>query len=60
MISKSIHPWGNFLYARRLAMQWLRDELEYDDEKIAHVLSMDKNQVTLLLMTEVEEDAETE
>ena len=41
-------------------MQWLRDELEYDDEKIAHVLSMDKNQVTLLLMTEVEEDAETE
>lgn len=53
MILKDTHPWGNFLHARRLAMQWLREEGE-SDERIAEILSMDKMQVTLIMMTDVE------
>lgn len=54
MIMKSDHPWANFLHARRLAMEWLRNEMKYDDARIARELSMDEMQVTLILMTPVE------
>lgn len=53
MIIKSDHPWQNFLWSRRIVMEWLRNE-GYSDEKIARTLSMDIMQVTLILMTEVE------
>lgn len=54
MIRKSSHPWSNFLHARRLAMQWMRDKMKYGDKEIAKEMSMDTLQVTLILMTEVE------
>jgi hypothetical protein len=56
MISKSNHPWTNFLYARRVVMEWMRKEMLYDDEQIARSLSMDGVQVKLILMTPVEEE----
>jgi len=56
MIKKSSHPWANFLYARRLCLEWMRDECHYSDEQIAHAMSMDAMQVKLILMTEVEEN----
>lgn len=54
VIRKSAHPWGHFLHARRLAMAWLREE-GYSDEQIAHAMSMDTMQVTLILLTWVEQ-----
>ena len=53
MIQKSSHPWGNFLYARRLVIEWLTEE-GHSDLRIARILSMDKMQVTLIKMTPVE------
>ena len=54
MIMKSNHPWQNFLYARRLAMEWMKTECKYSDEEIAKQLSMDPMKVKLILMTPVE------
>lgn len=56
MITKSKHPWANFLHARRICLEWMRKELNYNDEQIAHAMSMDAMQVKLILMTEVETD----
>lgn len=55
MIPKSTTPWGNFLHARRIALEWLRNEGK-NDEEIAEIMCMDKIQVTLILMTSVERD----
>lgn len=42
------HPWGRFLNARYWAILWMREEMEYDDQKIAEQLSMDAMQVYLI------------
>jgi hypothetical protein len=55
MIRKSTHPWANFLHARRLCLEWLRKECNYNDAQIADAMKMDEVQVKLILMTEVEE-----
>lgn len=54
MIEKDKHPWGNFLHARKLAIEWLSEEMKYNEEEIAKCLSMDKLQVRLIRMTSVE------
>lgn len=51
---KSEHPWQNFLHARRLALEWCQKEMGYSYDKLAEVFSMDRGQVQLILMTEVE------
>lgn len=53
MITKSKHPWQNFLHARAIAMEWLRKEGNSDKE-IVKIMSMDEMQVKLILMTEIE------
>lgn len=56
MITKGTHVAQKFLYYRRLYLQWLRDEMKYDDAQIAHSMHMDEMQVRLILMTEVESE----
>lgn len=46
--NKSPHPWGVFLNARWKAILWMREEMGYDDQKIAIKLSMDEKQVYLI------------
>lgn len=46
------HPWGEFLKARYYAMLWMRDEMGYDNERIAYNLSMDEMQVYLILSSD--------
>ena len=53
MIMKSDHPWANFLYVRRILIEFLANENKTDEE-IAKILSMDTMQVTLIRMTPVE------
>ena len=53
MILKSEHPWANFLHARALAIEWLKDGGN-NFEEIAEILSMDEMQVRLIYMTPVE------
>lgn len=53
MIIKSDHPWQNFLYARRLVLEWLRKEGN-SNTQIVRIMQMDEIQVELILMTEVE------
>lgn len=55
-LKKCDHPWSNFLYARAVAMDWLRQNMKTDEEKekaysiIARNMSMDEIQVQLILM----------
>lgn len=42
------HPWSAFLNARYFAILWMREEMAYSDERIAHDLSMDTMQVWLI------------
>ena len=44
----SWHPWGDFLRVRCDVIDWLYQEMGRSDEKIAHVLSMDPEQVMLI------------
>lgn len=54
------HPWGHFLWARKMVIEWMIEEagpqpLDYINYgQIARVLSMDAMQVQLIHMTEVE------
>lgn len=41
-----LHPWAEFLYARRNAILWMREEMGRTDYQIAWELSMDEAQVT--------------
>lgn len=42
---KNPHPWGNFLNARKICIDWMYEEMKYDDMTIAEYLSMDAIQV---------------
>lgn len=42
------HPWSCFLNARYNAILWMKEEMKYDDKKIAIHLSMDERQVYLI------------
>lgn len=42
------HPWGEFLKIRLKVIAWMRNEMQYNDAKIAHALSMDETQVYLI------------
>jgi len=61
MIQKSNHPWANFLYARKLVIDWMLSE-EFDGENgvpltydsVARKLSMDRLQVQLIHLTPVQ------
>jgi hypothetical protein len=44
------HPWSQFLYARAVAMNWMREEMNRSNAEIAMALSMDEMQVRLILM----------
>lgn len=46
-MNELVHPWGRFLAARADAIDWMHEEGD-SDEKIARVLSMDAQQVTLI------------
>lgn len=46
---RSPHPWQAFLDARYHAIIWMKDELGYADITIAQQLSMDENQVYLII-----------
>ncbi len=55
------HPWGHFLWARKMVIEWLINETKQagdlgyiDYHKISEILSMDPMQVQLIHMTEVE------
>lgn len=54
LIPKVEHPWGHFLHARRLAMEWLSKERLYTDQDIAEVMRMDAVQVDQILKAPVE------
>ncbi len=43
------HPWSEFLYARAVAMHWMREEMNKSNAEIARTLSMDEMQVGLIL-----------
>lgn len=45
-----IHPWEEFLNARAAALIWMRDEMKKSNEEIAHLMSMDAEQVKLILL----------
>ncbi len=45
---KTDHPWGMFLEARKKAITWMKEEMNYDDKEIALTLSMDEFQVYLI------------
>lgn len=49
------HPWGHFLYARALALRWLRDELGKSPEETVRELAMDPGQVSLILATPLDD-----
>jgi hypothetical protein len=59
MIMKSEHPWGNFLHARKLAIEWMIKVLKYNNQQIVAALAMDPIQVELIHMTEVEDEPKT-
>lgn len=42
------HPWADFLNARYNAILWMKEEMGYNDKKIAEMLSMDERQVFLI------------
>ncbi len=44
------HPWSQFLYARAVAMYWMREEMGRSNAEIAMALSIDEMQVRLILM----------
>ena len=44
------HPWSQFLYARAVAMVWMREEMNQSNKEIAKALSMDEMQVRSILM----------
>lgn len=50
---KKPHPWAVFLEARKEAILWMREEMNFDDEHIAYLLSMDKVQVYLIRTQDV-------
>lgn len=56
MILKSRHPWANYLYARKLVIDWFVNSEHMNFQEIAKTLSMDPAQVELIYMTEVERD----
>jgi hypothetical protein len=47
----SDHPWAVFLRARRAAIEWLATDQQEPDDRIARILSMDTEQVTLIRTT---------
>jgi hypothetical protein len=50
------HSWKEFLDARLHAMNWMREELYLNDDEIAILCSMDKQQVSLILDTSYAKD----
>ncbi len=48
MSTKKPHPWGEFLYARKNAIDWMHDEMKKSDYEIAESLCMDSLQVNLI------------
>ena len=48
MRPKITHPWAVFLNARYDAILWMKEEMGYDDKRIAFNLSMDEKQVYLI------------
>lgn len=47
-MNDNAHPWANFLNARYFVILWMREEMGYDDKRIAKSLSMDEMQVYLI------------
>lgn len=43
------HPWNDFLHHRARVMRWLRDEFGRAPKQIANQLSMDEQQVALVM-----------
>jgi hypothetical protein len=45
MEEKEVHPWLEFLVARKKTLIWMTEKMNYSNEQIAYSLSIDEKQV---------------